>query len=70
MQHEWTWSATGKETDMTTDTDSGPDLLYGVRRIAAFLGIGVKATYHLVFAACFATAMGRCCRMTMRAART
>ena len=33
---------------MTTDTDSGPDLLYGVPRIAAFLGIGVKATYHLV----------------------
>jgi len=31
-----------------TDTSSPPDLLYGARAIAGFLGIKERAAYHLI----------------------
>ena len=34
---------------MTTDTDSGPDLLPGARRIAAFLGALTTSSSGVVF---------------------
>ena len=33
---------------MTDSENTALDLLYGVPRIAAFLGLSTKATYHLV----------------------
>ena len=37
-------------TDTMTDyaTDNGPDLLYGVSKIADYLGINRRVAYHLI----------------------